>query len=130
MSNRSPFFDGTRSSPALQRLIAGSLLLLAILSIPCGAEAQSQSRLLDAPRAAGLVGERYDGFAVAHGAVAANIAALIDQVNAERRALYAERAKSEGAPVEAIGRIYAGEIIKSAPAGTWFLSESGQWTRK
>ena len=29
-----------------------------------------------------------------------------------------------------IGKIYAGEIMKSAPAGTWFLSEAGQWTRK
>jgi hypothetical protein len=62
--------------------------------------------------------------------VPANTAALIDQVNAERRQLYAERARTEGVPIDAIGKIYAGEIIKSAPAGTWFLSENGQWTRK
>jgi uncharacterized protein YdbL (DUF1318 family) len=113
-----------------QRLIAGLLLFVAACALPWNAGAQSSSRLLDAPRASGLVGERYDGFAVARGAVPSNIAAIVNQVNAERRALYAERAKSEGIPVEAVGKIYAGEIIKSAPAGTWFLGENGQWTRK
>jgi uncharacterized protein YdbL (DUF1318 family) len=67
---------------------------------------------------------------VARGAVTPDVANLIAQVNAERRALYEQRAKSENVPVEAIGKIYAGEIVKSAPAGTWFLSEAGQWTRK
>jgi uncharacterized protein len=127
MSKPSRFSDRARGRRAL--LSFGVLLPLA-LATPLDAKAQSQARLLDAPRAAGQVGERYDGFAVAHGTVPPNVAALIEQVNAERRAVYAERSKTEGAPVEAIGKIYAGEIIKSAPAGTWFLAESGQWTRK
>ena len=76
------------------------------------------------------MGERYDGYAVVRGAAPADIASLVEKVNAERRALYAQRAKSEGAPVEAIGKIYAGEIVKSAPAGTWFLAENGQWKQK
>jgi uncharacterized protein YdbL (DUF1318 family) len=109
--------------------MAGALLLPAMLSAPRVA-AQSSSRLLDAPRAAGAVGERYDGFAMVRGAASPSIVALVNQVNAERRALYAQRAAAEHVPVEAIGKIYAGEIMKSAPAGTWFLSEAGQWTRK
>jgi uncharacterized protein YdbL (DUF1318 family) len=64
------------------------------------------------------------------GPVSADVAALTEQVNAERRALYAQRAKAEGVPIEAIAKIYASEIFKSAPPGTWFLSEDGQWTRK
>jgi uncharacterized protein len=107
---------------------AGLLALLG-LSLSNWASAQS-TRLLDGPRAAGTVGERYDGYAVAHGTVSPDIAKLIDQVNAERRAVYAERAKNTGAPTEAVGKIYAQEILKSAPAGTWFLGENGQWTRK
>jgi len=107
---------------------AGLLALLA-LSLSTWASAQS-TRLLDGPRAAGAVGERYDGYAVARGAVSPDIAKLVDQVNAERRAVYAERAKNTGAPIEAVGKIYAQEIVKSAPAGTWFLAENGQWTRK
>jgi hypothetical protein len=104
------------------------LLLLPFLATVAGA--QQSSRLLDAPRAAGTVGERYDGYAVVRGQASADLAALVAKVNAERRAVYAQRAQSEHVPIEAIGKIYAGEILRSAPAGTWFLSETGQWTRK
>jgi uncharacterized protein len=91
----------------------------------------AQSRTLDAPRSAGTVGERYDGYAVVRDAAqAASLGPLVDQINAERRNLYSQRAASDNVPVDQIGRIYAAEILKSAPAGTWFLQESGQWTRK
>lgn len=116
-------------APRRRAFCRGGLLALLALSLSTGASAQS-TRLLDGPRAAGTVGEHYDGYAVAHGTASPDIARLIDQVNAERRAVYAERAKNTGAPIEAVGKIYAGEIMKSAPAGTWFLGENGQWTRK
>ena len=92
--------------------------------------AKAPARLLDAPRASGSVGERYDGFAVVRGTASAEVVALVDKVNAERRAVYAERAASDHAPIEAVGRIYAAEIMKSAPPGTWFLSDAGRWIRK
>jgi uncharacterized protein YdbL (DUF1318 family) len=106
-----------------------TLASLGAAGLARGALAQS-ARLLDAPRVAGTVGERFDGYAVARGAMPPDLAKLIDQVNAERRAVYAERAKSTGAPIDAIGKIYAAEIFKSAPPGTWFLGEDGQWKRK
>ena len=105
-------------------------LALSLAAFAFAASAQAQSRLLDTPRAAGTVGERFDGYAVARGAATPDILALVDKVNAERRAVYSQRAASENVPIEAIGKIYAAEIIKSAPAGTWFLSESGRWTQK
>ena len=102
-------------------------LLLAVVSVG----AFAQSRALDAPRSAGTVGERYDGYAVVRDpAQAASLASLVEEVNAERRQLYAQRAAADGVPIDQIGRIYAGEILKSAPSGTWFLQESGQWVRK
>ena len=109
-------------------------LVLWLVGLLCAlspnAFAQSQSRLLDAPRAAGTVGERYDGFAVVRGAASPDVVALVNSVNAERRAVYAQRAAADHAPIDAVGKIYAAEIIRSAPKGTWFLSESGQWTQK
>ena len=107
-----------------------ALALALPLAMPSAA-ALAQSRTLDAPRSAGQVGERYDGYAMVRDAAkAASLGPLVDQVNAERRKLYAQRAATDGVPVDQIGRVYAGEIFKSAPAGTWFLQESGQWTRK
>jgi uncharacterized protein YdbL (DUF1318 family) len=106
-------------------------LVLAMLLTVAAGGARAQSRTLDAPRSAGTVGERYDGYAVVRDPTqVASLAPLVAQVNAERRQLYAQRAASDGVPVDQIGRIYAAEILKSAPAGTWFLQESGQWTRK
>jgi uncharacterized protein YdbL (DUF1318 family) len=108
-------------------LLCAGLLLCAL---PMTAIAQSQSRLLDAPRAQGIVGERYDGYAVVRGAAPPDVVALVNSVNAERRAIYAQRAAAQRAPVEEVGKVYAAEIMKSAPTGTWFLAESGQWKQK
>ena len=107
-------------------LCAGFLLC----ALPAAASAQSQARLLDGPRAAGSVGERYDGYAVVRGTAPPDVVALVNSVNAERRAVYAQRAAAQRAPAEEVGKVYAAEIMKSAPRGTWFLSESGQWTQK
>jgi hypothetical protein len=129
MSEPNRSFDPASSRRALLLLGFAALLSLDALCLPRVVLAQS-TRLLDAPRAAGTVGERFDGYAVARGVVPPDLAKVIDQVNAERRAVYTDRAKSTGAPIEAVGKIYAAEILKSAPAGTWFLGENGQWTRK
>jgi uncharacterized protein YdbL (DUF1318 family) len=113
---------------------SSSLPRRAILALPLvlfAAAAAAQSRVLDAPRASGAVGERYDGFAVVRDqSQAASLGPLVDRVNAERRQIYQQRAAAERAPADQIGRVYAAEIFKSAPPGTWFLQESGQWVRK
>ena len=101
-----------------------------VLAISPFVGARAQSRVLDVPRAAGIVGERYDGFAAVRGAASPEIAALVAQVNAERRTVYAQRAQSDKVSVDAVGKIYALEIMKSAPPKTWLLSESGQWIQK
>lgn len=106
------------------------VVLVGVAALLFAAPVWAQSRLLDAPRAAGAVGERFDGFAVVRGTASPATAALVAQVNTERRALYAQRAASDNVPVEAVGKIYALEILKGAPSNTWFLSESGQWTQK
>ena len=122
--SRSPADPGRRRFGLL--LLAGALLCALTPEV----DAQSPARLLDAPRAAGIVGERYDGYAVIRGAASPDVVALVNSVNAERRAVYTQRAAAQGVPAEAVGKICAAEIMKSAPSGTWFLSDSGQWTRK
>jgi hypothetical protein len=113
-----------------QWLVGSSVAALGLTLFSFAPKAQAQVRPLDAPRAAGTVGERFDGYAVTRGTVTPEITALVDKVNAERKTLYAERAKAEGVAILDIGKIYAAEIIKSAPAGTWFLAETGEWKQK
>ena len=110
-------------------LMAGTFLLLFFAVAAHFNMVQAANKPLDAPRAAGQVGERYDGYAIVRGDQPADIVTLVKTTNAERKAHYAKEAKEEGAPVEAVGKIYAAQIKKSAPAGTWFQSESGAWTQ-
>jgi uncharacterized protein YdbL (DUF1318 family) len=105
------------------------LALLAILFV--AAPVMAQAKPLDAPRAAGIIGERYDGYVVLRKSNASqSIKNLVARTNAERRALYEKRAKQEKVPVQAIGKIYAKQIFQSAPKGTYFLQANGKWTRR
>ena len=84
---------------------------------------------LDDFRRQGVIGERYDGFAVVH-QPAPGAQAMVDQINARRTRIYADRAQQQKAPAAQVGRVYAREIFDRAPAGTWFLGEDGRWVRK
>ncbi len=90
-----------------------------------GPPALAQS--LDQLRASGAVGERFDGYAQA---LQSSAAGTVDQVNAKRRQIYAERAAAEGVSADQIGRVYAQQIFSKAPRGTRFLQENGAWITK
>jgi uncharacterized protein YdbL (DUF1318 family) len=107
-----------------------ALMLLAMLVMVPGAV--SAASPLDAPRDAGIVGERYDGLAAIHdeGRADGQIRAMVKDINDQRRAFYAKQATEEGVKIEAIARIYARTIFKKAPSGWWFLLEDGNWRQK
>ncbi|MCD6073833.1 MAG: hypothetical protein K0Q70_716 [Rhodospirillales bacterium] len=108
-----------------------SIFVAGLLLLTGTAAALAQSQILDGPRRAGTIGERFDGYAVVRSqAESVTLAPLVGSVNAERRKVYSERAHAENVPVDQIGRVYAAEIFRNAPAGTWFLRDDGQWTRK
>ncbi|MGE0857841.1 MAG: YdbL family protein [Gammaproteobacteria bacterium] len=90
-----------------------------------------EDRPLDAPRAQGLIGERFDGYAAVHDSSAsAAIRSLVDSTNSERRKIYEKQAAVTNAPIEEVGKVYAAEILQKAPAGTWFQAADGRWTQK
>lgn len=105
-------------------LLAGMACMLAL---PAAAQ---QRRLLEGPRASGEAGERFDGYAVVHGAASAEVRTLVDKVNAHRREIYGKKAAEQKVTVDAIGRIYAGKIMERLPKGTWLLREDGRWVQK
>jgi len=99
-------------------------LLLALSALP----AMAQS--LDDLRASGALGERFDGYVAVRDAGAAGAKKVANEVNAKRRSLYEQRASTEGVSAEAVGRVYASQIMQKAPRGTWFLDENGNWRQK
>lgn len=107
--------------PAARAALVLLLLVFALWAPPAAAQS------LDALRASGAVGERYDGYAEARQSSAA---ATVQQVNAKRQQIYKKRAAEQGISAAQVGRIYAREIMGKAPSGTFFLNENGSWTRK
>jgi len=103
----------------------GAVLLLLCAALPAAAQS------LDQAKAAGQVGERIDGYV---GVVDANtpgeVRALVDRVNAQRRAKYAEVAAERGISVQAVAQIAGEKLIERAPRGQWVLGANGQWRRK
>ena len=108
----------------------GLAVALALLFALAGG-AWADGRALDAPRAAGTVGERYDGYAeLRDPSQAATLGALVAQANDARRKIYIEQAAQQKLTPDQVGRIYAPQILQAAPAGTWFHQESGAWVQK
>ncbi len=104
------------------------LVILAAVALALGWSAPPVlAQSLDQLRASGAVGERYDGYAQA---LQSSAASVVQQVNAKRKQIYAQRAAQEGASVDQIGRVYGRQIFAKAPPGTKFLQENGSWITK
>ncbi len=96
------------------------LLALTLCITPAWADA------LDDLRASGAIGETFEGYVVAREASAR---AEADAINAKRKAIYQEKAAAQGIDIEQVGKVYAAEIIRKVPAGTW-IQIDGQWRKK
>jgi uncharacterized protein YdbL (DUF1318 family) len=104
------------------------LSLALALALP--AFAQTEESPLHKARAMGTIGERADGYvAVVSAHPSSDVKALVDEVNAKRRAHYEEVAKRNGAPVEAVAAIAGQKLIASAASGE-FVDDGTGWKKK
>ncbi len=78
-------------------------------------------------RASGAIGESASGYAVARDSSAT---AEVASTNKKRKAVYAKKAAAQGVSIDQVGKVYANEIFKSVPAGTWIQNQQGQWLKK
>ncbi len=122
--------DDSRAPRAPRRRRFLTLLLAASVSLAGGLLAvPAHAQSLDQLRVSGAIGEGYDGYARVR-QPGGNATAVVEAVNAKRRAIYAKRAGEQSTTAGEVGRVYARQILAKAPPGTWFLMESGQWVRK
>ena len=110
------------------KLVVGFCMTLLVglaLAVPAA------SLELAAAKRDGLVGERADGFV---GAVAASppaeVRALVDSVNAQRRTRYEEIAKRNGTPFDAVAAVAGEKLIGRAAPGEWVTDAQGRWFQK
>ncbi len=102
-------------------IMSAVLLILSLHGTPAWADNLEQLR------ASGAIGESYSGYVVARNSGAQ---AEANAINAQRRAIYQEKAAAQGVSVDQVGKVYAVEIFKKIPAGTWIQNNNGQWAQK
>jgi uncharacterized protein YdbL (DUF1318 family) len=78
-------------------------------------------------RASSALGESASGYVVARDPSAT---AEVASINKKRKAIYAEKAAAQGVSIDQVGKVYAKEIFKKVPAGTWIQNQQGQWLKK
>ena len=78
-------------------------------------------------RASGALGESASGYAVARDSSAT---AEVAAINEKRKAVYAKKAAAQGVSIDQVGKVYAKEIFKNVPAGTWLQNQQGEWLKK
>ncbi len=107
-------------------LATASLMLLMVALAPIG---EATAGPLDDAKAKGLVGEQADGYL---GAVSGGggVQDLVEEINAKRRAKYAEIAGKRGAPPDAVAQIAGKKLIERTPKGQFVRGNDGQWVQK
>ena len=86
---------------------------------------------LTSAKAAGLVGERPDGMlGIVLETVPAETRALIERINAERRAQYGEVAQRTGQDIAKVQAVAGDRLVQATPAGQFVMNAAGRWVRK
>ncbi len=112
----------------MRALLTGLALALVLVVGPAPASASP----LDDARAAGYVGEMPDGYVgLVDASAPADVQALIDQVNAQRRAKYESLAAEQGVPIEQVGAVTAEKLIsQKLQPGWYYMDSSGSWIQR
>ncbi|MDO6564354.1 YdbL family protein [Amphritea sp. 1_MG-2023] len=77
----------------------------------------------------GAVGEQLNGYLgiVKH---SSDVSALVNNINAKRRAAYAKSARDADVDINIIELRIGERLIKRAPAGQYIQTPNGQWSKK
>ena len=101
-------------------------LALAFLAVPAAA----QTPAVDAARAAGQIGERYDGYLGVAGPVSAAVRSQIASINIRRRTLYSNLAASRGVSPADVGITAGCQLLARVGVGEAYLWAEGGWRRR
>ena len=107
-----------------------SRLLIYAACLVCAAPVAAQTPAVDAARAAGPVGERYDGYMGVSGSASAVVRSQVSSINIQRRTLYSRLAGSRGASPQDVGITAGCELLGRVGVGQAYLWGDGQWRRR
>ena len=102
------------------------LLLAAVLGSP----AIAQTPAVNAARASGVVGERFDGYLGVAGPVPAAVRSQVATINIQRRSLYSRLAASKGVSPQDVGITAGCQLLGRVGTGEVYLWTDGAWRRR
>jgi uncharacterized protein YdbL (DUF1318 family) len=86
---------------------------------------------LDGPKAAGQIGERWDGYlGLVDSNAPASVRQLVERTNREREARYAEIAARRGVATADVAAIAGAKLVNEAPPGQFVMGPDGRWVRR
>ena len=109
--------------------ILRGLLVAALVAVGGPAAAQNPQMLL-AARAAGQVGERYDGYLGAPGAVGRIVRMQLDSVNIQRRSLFTNFAARKAVSPGDVGITAGCTLLGRVAVGEVYLLSDNVWRRR
>jgi uncharacterized protein YdbL (DUF1318 family) len=102
---------------------------LALTGVSAAAWAQRDAAYA-AARAAGQVGEQPDGYLGVVGAGSADLRALVNSINIQRKAAYTQKAQASGATVEQLAFTSGCNLIQQTSAGEKYRTPDGAWATR
>jgi hypothetical protein len=105
-----------------------SLFVLAALF--AAAPALAQTPAVDAARAAGAIGERYDGYVGIASPVPAAVRSQVATINIRRRSLYSNLAARKGVSPADVGITAGCQLLARVGVGEAYLLADGGWRRR
>jgi len=104
------------------------LFLAAALCIAQPAAAQTPG--VEAARAVGAIGERYDGYIGVSATVSAAVRSQVSTINIRRRSLYSNLAARKGVSPQDVGITAGCQLLARIGVGEAYMLADGAWRRR
>jgi uncharacterized protein YdbL (DUF1318 family) len=104
-------------------------LAIAAAALPAAGGAQETTIIVQG-RAAGLIGERFDGYVGMSPAAPDSIRRQVAAINIKRRALYSNLAARRGVQPQEVGIAAACTLLGRVAVGEAYLLPDGRWRRR
>ena len=118
----------------MKRFLILTALFIGMLSVASAQDAQALKQRMaarlaavDELRASQVVGENNAGYLAVLSGDATDAKAIVDEENADRKAVYQIIANQTGGSVEAVGKSRARQIREQAKSGTMVQNDDGSW---
>jgi uncharacterized protein len=99
-------------------------------ALVAAAPAPAQTPAVNAARAAGAIGERYDGYIGVAAPVTGVVRSQVATINLRRRSLYSNLAAAKGVSPRDVGITAACQLLAQVGIGEAYMLEDGAWRRR